>query len=147
MGCGIGTVIGGIALGIILSLPGDTAVLSEAIPRPRDMTRLEERQYDRHCSGEDDPCKALKAAAVTAITEERGKMNNMLGDTKLYQFAYDAPNPALTGARTTWLNHAADLRGRINSIAAMISLGQKMGCDMSQEIALASTLLVPNRPN
>jgi hypothetical protein len=85
--------------------------------------------------------------SVTAITTARGKMNDMLGDTKLYQYAYDAPNPSLTGTNTTWLNHAANLRGRIDNVAAMISLGQKMGCDMSKEIALASTLLVPNRPN
>jgi hypothetical protein len=121
--------------------------MSEAIPRPGEMTPLEERQYDRHCSGSDDPCKALKAAAVKAIVEARGKMNDMLGDTKLFQHAYDVPNFALTGMDSTWLNHAVNLRGRINGISAMISLGQKMGCDMSNEIALASTLLVPNRPN
>lgn len=70
----------------------------------------------------------------------------MQNDKALYVNAFYSPNPSVTGTSTTWNGHADDLRGRLANIAAMISLGQKMGCDMSLEAALASTLFVPTAP-
>lgn len=66
--------------------------------------------------------------------------------SKLYQFARDVPNPAMTNSPTTWNNHAKDLDGRISNIWAMISLGRKLGCDMNSEAAAAMTLLTPSQP-
>ncbi|MCQ4297705.1 hypothetical protein NAU58_19195 [Pseudomonas stutzeri] len=64
----------------------------------------------------------------------RLKMNNMLNDPgKMYGTA-------------GWGTHAGDLSGRLANIAAMISLGEKMGCDMSTEKAALATLFVPSKP-
>ena len=74
-------------------------------------------------------------------------MNNMLQDpSKLFTLAYDVPNKALTGTSTTWVGHRPGLQGMIDNINAMISLGQRMGCDMTAEIIASSTLYIPNAP-
>jgi YD repeat-containing protein len=115
--------------------------------RPNDLLPREERYYDRHCKGSPDPCGALKAATMTAIAEAKVKMENMLSDpSRLFQFAFFEANPTVTGTNTTWSGHADDLHGRISSIWAMISLGRKMGCDMSAETTAALTLFVPAAP-
>jgi|GEM_PF-5030385 len=124
--------------------PNAGAVMSKT--RPPGMSSLEERHYDRTCANSQDPCVALKASAQKAIAQAKVKMNNMLYDTVLYKYAYDTPNPAVTGTNTTWKGHADDLDGRISNIWAMISLGRKMGCDMSAETAAAMTLLTPGAP-
>lgn len=111
------------------------------------MTRKEESYYDRYCKNSDDPCQALKAAVSAAILQARGKIGEMLDDPMgLFRNAYSTPNPSATGSRTTWQNHAKDVDGRIGSIWNMISLGRKMGCDMSIETAEAMTLLTPGAP-
>ena len=127
------------------ALVGATGILQAT--RPKDMTRLEERQFDRYCTSPNDPCLALKAAAAQAIADATPKMNNMLNDPfTLYRNAYSVPNPAVTGSPTTWLTHRADLQGKLNNLNAIIALGQKMGCDMSAEIIAAGGLYVPNAP-
>lgn len=45
-----------------------------------------------------------------------------------------------------WGTHASDLSGRLANIAAMISLGEKMGCDMTTEKVVAATLFLPSAP-
>jgi hypothetical protein len=45
-----------------------------------------------------------------------------------------------------WFNHQDDLRGRVGKIFNLISLGQKMGCDMTEEIIATTGLMVPNAP-
>ncbi len=45
-----------------------------------------------------------------------------------------------------WMTHAGDLTGRIAQINALISLGQKMGCDMSAEIVRSMHLKIPTVP-
>ncbi|WP_440467306.1 RHS repeat-associated core domain-containing protein [Pseudomonas sp. YH-1] len=102
--------------------------------RPADMSPLEKRHYDRSCRNVDDPCAAIKASAQTAITMARLKMNNMLND------------PGKMYGTTGWDTHASDLNGRLANIAAMISLGDKMGCDMTAEKAAFATLFVPSTP-
>lgn len=62
------------------------------------------------------------------------KMNNMLID------------PGQMYGTDKWFTHADDLRGRIDNIFAMISLGQKLGCDMTEEVLATATLLVPSEP-
>ena len=114
--------------------------------RPDGMSRLEERHFDRTCKNSDDPCASLKSAVRQAISQARVKMSAMQNDKTLYANAFSSPNPSVTGSQTTWLNHADDLQGRLANIAAMISLGQKMGCDMSAEAAMASALFVPIAP-
>jgi hypothetical protein len=42
--------------------------------------------------------------------------------------------------------HSNDLKGRLNNIAAMISLGIRMGCNMTEEVAAAATLYIPRAP-
>ncbi|QRN42178.1 hypothetical protein GDR29_05750 [Xanthomonas oryzae pv. oryzae] len=42
-----------------------------------------------------------------------------------------------------WDTHAAGLQGRLDNISAMISLGQKLGCDMSAEIDIFANLSMP----
>ncbi|RLQ85271.1 RHS repeat-associated core domain-containing protein [Notoacmeibacter ruber] len=106
-------------------------------PRPQDMTPLEERQYDKYCAGTDDPCQALKAAVNQAIGQARIKMNAMLRDEG---------GLFLKAGKPGWITHAADMAGRLNAIRAMISLGQKMGCDMSEEAKMAADLVIPARP-
>ena len=134
-GIGIAEVVsalaGGTKLFAIVSLSGDTH--QEAV-RPQDISPLEERQFDRYCAGAEDPCGALKAAITQAVLNARKKMNNMLDDPQ-----------GLYGSRG-WHNHAEDLKGRLNSIAAMIAVGLKIGCDMTKEVAEAATLFVPSRP-
>lgn len=119
----------------------------KAMSRPSGMSRLEERHFDRHCNNTDDPCRNLKAAVATAISEARVKMDAMRNDKVLYEHAYSTPNPSVTNTATTWVGHARDLDGRINNIWAMISLGRNMGCDMSSETTAAMTLLTPGAPN
>ncbi|MEO8388949.1 RHS repeat-associated core domain-containing protein [Polaromonas sp.] len=134
IGCGVGvgvTTIGTvIGVGVIASMPGDT----RKTPRPGDMTREEERQFDRHCANSGDPCSELKKAAQAAIIGARQKLNNMLKD-----------EGGLFGG-PGWNTHRADLSGRISSIMAMINLGKKMGCDMSSEEVAAATLFLPMMP-
>jgi RHS repeat-associated protein len=135
VGCGVGAGIGTVAtvVGMALavgSLPGDT----RKTPRPGDMTREEERQFDRHCANSGDPCAELKKAANDAIDGARQKLNNMLTD-----------KDGLFGG-IGWKTHRADLSGRISSIMAMISVGKKMGCDMASEEAKAATLFLPLVP-
>ncbi len=102
--------------------------------RPKGMSPLEERQFDRHCANTDDPCGNLKAAAQKAITMARQKMNNLLVD-----------KGNLFGTNG-WATHVNDLKGRLASISAMISLGRMMGCDMSQEAAAAASIFIPRSP-
>ena len=97
------------------------------------MTRLEERQFDRYCADSGDPCQELKKEARKAIAAATPKMNDMLNDETMF-------------GTPGWNTHKTNLIGRIDQINAIISLGQKMGCDMSSEIALASALYVPNLP-
>lgn len=118
-----------------------------AATRPQGMSRLEERHFDRQCQNTDDPCRNLKAAVATAISDARVKMDAMRNDTVLYKYAYSTPNPSVTNTSTTWIGHADDLNGRINNVWAMITLGRKMGCDMSNETSAAMTLLTPGAPN
>jgi RHS repeat-associated protein len=103
------------------------------VPRPKDLTRLEQRQFDIICKNAEDPCFELKAATMQAIRQARIKMDNMLNDTTLYQ------NPG-------WITHTADLRGRLDAINAMISLGKKMGCNMKAEELAAASLYIPSMP-
>ncbi|WP_408952764.1 RHS repeat-associated core domain-containing protein [Lysobacter sp. Hz 25] len=113
------------------TVPGGAAY--SPVPR-RELTKLEERQFDRYCVGSEDPCEELKKATRAAIAAARVKMNAMLIDRdKMY-------------GKTGWVTHTADLKGRLDNIAAMISLGQKVGCDMSAEIALATDLFLPSVP-
>jgi RHS repeat-associated protein len=104
------------------------------IGRPKDMTREEESLYDRYCKGDGDRCAALKALTMSEIVQARTKMNRMLTD----------PN-GLYGTEG-WFNHQDDLRGRVGKIFNLISLGQKMGCDMTEEIIATTGLMVPNAP-
>ncbi len=120
-GAGIGIGVGGI--GIINAV------------RPKDMSPLEERQFDRYCNPNDDPCTSIKAATQKAINDAKVKMRDMLID-KAGMFG----GPG-------WTTHRANLDGRISNINAMISLGQKMGCNMTQEILLSADLYIPMRPN
>ena len=105
-----------------------------ATPRPKDMTRLEERQFDRVCAGAGDPCQALKAEANKVIDAALPKVEDMLAD-----------EGGMFGTQG-WRNHAINLMGRIDQLSAIISLGQKMGCDMSSEIVRASQLWIPSVP-
>lgn len=62
------------------------------------------------------------------------KMNNLLTDPlKMY-------------GTDKWFNHQDDLRGRLANINAMISLGQKLGCDMTAEILASMPLYIPGAP-
>ncbi len=134
-GAGIGIGVGGI--GIINAV------------RPAGLSPPLESLYDRYCKDTADPCAAIKAELNQAINDARKKMNNMLNDdpvSGLYRNAMNTPNPTITGTRTTWRGHVDDLDGRIGKINNLIALGQKMGCDLSREIADAMTLNVPVRP-
>ena len=62
------------------------------------------------------------------------KMNNLLGDSQ-----------KMFGTQA-WVNDTDDLRGRIDNILAMISLGQKLGCDMTAEIIASTPLFIPTEP-
>ncbi|SHG44465.1 RHS repeat-associated core domain-containing protein [Massilia sp. CF038] len=114
--------------------------------RPSDMTRMEERHFDRNCANSDDPCRAIKKAVMTAIAGAREKMENMYNDNTLFTNAYSTPNPDVTGTNTTWTGHSDDLNGRTSNIWAMITLGRKMGCDMSAETVAALTVHTPGAP-
>ena len=103
--------------------------------RPKDMTRLEERQFDRVCSKSDDPCRSIKDETNKAIDAALPKVQNMQND----------PGGMFGGPG--WATHRTDLLGRIAQINALISLGQKMGCDMSSEIVRAGQVYVPTMPN
>ena len=46
-----------------------------------------------------------------------------------------------------WVTHASDLGGRLEAIKSMISLGEKMLCDMTAEKIWLASLTVPGRPN
>lgn len=74
--------------------------VSPPVPsRPKDMSSNEERYYDRHCSGSDDPCAALKSAVNKKIAQAKIKINNMLNDDRdngLFRNAYSTPNPSVT---------------------------------------------------
>jgi hypothetical protein len=45
-----------------------------------------------------------------------------------------------------WQTHRDNLAGKLNGINAMIALAQKLGCDVTKEIILASGLYLPNMP-
>lgn len=104
--------------------------------RPNNMTPIEERQFSRICEKSDnpDPCQALKDAANKAIDAAFPKMEDMLMDKG---GMFNGPG---------WITHAEGLRGRINNINAMITLGQKMGCDMSEQVIRTMQLQVPSSP-
>jgi RHS repeat-associated protein len=114
--------------------------------RPRGLKGKQESLCDRYCEGQDDPCAELKRVTQTAISQAREKQNNMLSDRKLYDYAYSTRNPAVTGTSTTWLGHADDLKWRISTIKEMIALGISMGCDMREEEAMVTGILVPDHP-
>jgi len=122
--------------------------MASPVQRPKNMTRLEERQFDRHCASSNDPCGELKLAVQQAIDGLREKIDAMKKDSQgLYKNARSTPNPDVTKSPTTWDNHRSDALGRLENIWAMISLGEKLGCDMSAEKAQAMTLLVPIMPD
>jgi RHS repeat-associated protein len=114
----------------------DCIVLNNAYSPVPDyqLTSLERRAKSRYCNDQPDPCESLKQATRQAIIMAQVKMNAMLNDDK-----------SMFGT-IGWTTHGNDLQGRLNSIAAMISLGTQSGCDMSQEIALAATLYLPSAP-
>lgn len=123
-----------IASGLVLAVGAASLSQPNVNRRPQGMIPLEERQYDRYCNDSNDPCGALKAAAQKAIGQARVKMAAMHQD-----------KGGLFGT-IGWTTHATDLAGRINTIRSMISLGQKMGCDMSKEIGDLAGLMVPKIP-
>ena len=94
---------------------------------------LEKRAYTRYCRN-GDPCIELKLATQQAIQMALLKMNNLLND------------PEKMFGTQAWVNHTDDLRGRIDSILAMISLGRKLGCDMNAEIIASTPLFIPTEP-
>jgi hypothetical protein len=104
------------------------------IGRPKGMTSGEESVYDRYCSGQGDPCAALKAATMAEILSAQRKMNELLYD-KL----------GISGS-DSWFNHQNNLRFKILKIYNMINLGQLMGCDMTAESLAAINLTVPYYP-
>lgn len=114
--------------------------------RPKKMSPLQERHYDRNCATSHDQCQALKEAAADAIAQAKKKMDAMLDDTLLFPQAYSSPNPAVTGTNTTWLGHCSDLKGRIRNIWAMLNLGITLRCEMELEIASAMALYTPATP-
>jgi RHS repeat-associated protein len=115
--------------------------------RPKRMTPGQEKIWDTVCKNDPDPCRYLKVATLAAIAQAEKKMQKMLDDPEdLYIHARFQKNFAVTGTNTTWVGHIPDLTGRIGRVADMISLGILLGCDMSEEIKLASTLFVPTMP-
>jgi len=123
-----------LADGVGALVDGIEGAYTPSVPRPEGMSRLEERQFDRHCANTDDPCAALKAAAQKAITQAR---------LKIYALQLDKNN--LFGTKG-WDTHVADLTGRLANIKAMISLGVKLGCDMTAEAQAFSRLFIPTAP-
>ena len=103
-------------------------------PRPRNMTPGQERQFDRYCVGAGDPCKEIKDAADKAIAAALPKVEDMLSDR---DELFGGPG---------WKTHRDGLEGRINAIADMISLGQMMGCDMSDQIRKFAAVFIPTVP-
>lgn len=105
-----------------------------AMSRPSNMSKLEERAYDRYCNNDDDPCKALQAQTDKAIADAKTKMKDLLRD-----------KDSLYG-KQGWTNHTNNLKGRIAAIEAMISLGEKMGCNMFKQKMAAKRLGIPDAP-
>ncbi|MDQ1107663.1 hypothetical protein QE424_000822 [Stenotrophomonas rhizophila] len=68
----------------------------------------------------------------------------MLHDRTLRDHPFSKGNHGITGRITTWLGHAADLKGLLANIADMIVLGEMAGCDMSLEEGMAIGLIVPD---
>ncbi len=98
------------------------------------MDKYEQRAWSNYCMGEDDRCASLKEATNRALDIAEIKMEDMLADV---EFMY----PGIE-----WGNHYKNLLGRWKAIRGMISLGEKMGCDMSAERARFNRLMVPNAP-
>ncbi|MCM5681571.1 type IV secretion protein Rhs [Schlegelella sp. S2-27] len=116
-------------------------------PRPKNMTPKEEGLFDKYCANSGDPCSEIKNATNRAIDMAYQKMGHMQRDPgNLFGNAYSSPNPSITGTATTWIGHQRDLIHRIETINSMISLGQRMGCDMTPEIIRAMGVHVPNTP-
>ncbi|WP_332877685.1 RHS repeat-associated core domain-containing protein [Massilia sp. S19_KUP03_FR1] len=105
-----------------------------SVQRPKRMTPDQESVFDRVCVKSEDPCRALKEEARKVIDAARVKKNEMLVDDK-----------EMFGT-IKWTNHVDGLAGRIKSINAILSLGQLMGCDMSQEFLMSTEIWIPNRP-
>jgi RHS repeat-associated protein len=99
-----------------------------------ELSTLERSAKSKYCNDQPDPCESLKQATRAAILMASTKMEDMLKDDK-----------KMFGT-VGWTNHANNLSGRLGRISAMIALGIKSGCDMSEEILLASTLSVPAAP-
>lgn len=111
------------------------------------MTAKEESYFDKFCRTSDDPCLAIKIQTNNAIDAAYEKMGAMQRDPQgLFRNAYSAPNPSVTETNTTWIGHKVELERRIAAVNSMISLGQKMGCDMTPEIIRSQGLYVPNMP-
>ncbi len=89
--------------------------------------------FDKRCR-DDGPCIALKAATQKATNMARLKMNNMLADPNGLFCAFG------------WITHGSDLACKLANVSVMTSFGEKMGCDMSGERALAVSLVVPKSP-
>ena len=98
------------------------------------MTPGQERQFDRYCVGGGDPCKEIKDAADRAIAAALPKVDDMLSD-----------RGGLFGG-PGWQTHRDGLAGRMKAIADMISLGQMMGCDMSDQIRKFGAVFIPTVP-
>ena len=126
----IGWMIGAVARVLVNQIN-----VQPSVSRPKELTRLEERQFDRYCVNSQDPCKALRLAADQAIENARIKRMAMLND-KGGMFGH-----------VGWATHAADLAGRLANIHAMISLGEKMGCPMSDQRRKLREISVPNSPS
>jgi RHS repeat-associated protein len=115
--------------------------------KPRWITGKQESYWDAAQCQEGDPCQQLKSYIKQEIRGARTKQGNMFADEKkLFSNAYSTPNPAVTGSPGTWVGHVDDLSGRIGRINNMIAMGQRMGCDMSEEISMLNGLYVPNAP-
>jgi len=144
-GCaaGGGVLVGGLVgcgAGLLVPQPETPAFPTDynsAPIREYELDPLEKRAYSRYCINTQDPCSALKAALAAAISNASTKMNNMLADSG---FMYEAPG------RPGWITHGNDLSGRLASIAAMLSLARKLGCDVSQEARDAALLYLPQVP-
>lgn len=125
---------------VIVTLAGAAGMLKSAPTRefpktikPKGISGIEERVFNDYCKFNDDPCAALKALFASEYAGAWDKINAMLNDRTMF-------------GTKKWDNHATNLRGRIDRLAAIISLGIKLGCDMSAEMVLMTALYVPNSP-
>jgi RHS repeat-associated protein len=104
-----------------------------------------EEQRRRRCH--DDDCREIEREIKDAMEEVESRIEDMLNDPRnLYDNAFDAPNPSVTGTPTTWRGHGIAVQGAKNRLYRAIMAAMRKGCPVPPQAWMLYLRGLPKMP-